>query len=109
MTTVKLRQVILRIVALLALENCGRCEEPIDIFRGVTYAERGSEKIAADLYVPKAAGRFPGVVMVHGGAWRYGHRWQVYRHAHVLAEGGYVVMAINYRLAPDHGTHDPDR
>lgn len=44
--------------------------------------------------------RVPGVLMVHGGAWMSGSKMQVAWHAMRLAQRGYFVMAINYRLAP---------
>lgn len=46
--------------------------------------------------------RRPAVLMIHGGAWMAGNKAQVAWHAGRLAERGYVVMAIDYRLAPQH-------
>lgn len=42
----------------------------------------------------------PAIVMIHGGAWRTGSKISMLRHARRMARVGYVVMAINYRLAP---------
>ncbi|MEE2705552.1 MAG: alpha/beta hydrolase [Planctomycetota bacterium] len=72
------------------------------IKRGVTYAERGEEKLQSDIYLPPGDGPFPGVLMVHGGAWRTGERWHMHRDAEALAENGYTVVNISYRLAPRH-------
>jgi triacylglycerol lipase len=38
--------------------------------------------------------------MIHGGAWISGDKWNVIDHAIQMAQSGFVVMAINYRLAP---------
>ena len=49
---------------------------------------------------PKSDQRRPAIVMIHGGAWRSGSKFAMMRHARRLTRVGYVVMAINYRLAP---------
>lgn len=56
----------------------------------------------ADLYMPSDAGRYPGIVMIHGGAWVAGDKSNDAVHARKVAAKGYVVMVINYRLAPAH-------
>lgn len=66
----------------------------------VTFIERGEKKLTADFYLPEGPGPFPGVLMVHGGAWVGGNSWNVIVHARYLASRGYVVMATNYRKAP---------
>ncbi|MEM7313323.1 MAG: alpha/beta hydrolase [Planctomycetota bacterium] len=70
--------------------------------RGVVYSEPDEEKLRADLYLPQGDGPFPGIVMIHGGGWRTGNRYQMSGHADFVANRGYVVMSIDYRLAPDH-------
>jgi triacylglycerol lipase len=70
--------------------------------RDVTYVQRGDEAIKADVYVPDGAGPFPGVLVVHGGAWRIGNKMQMMRFARALAAEGFSSVAINYRLAPEH-------
>lgn len=69
---------------------------------GVSYAEHPSGSLKADVYMPPGKGPFPGVLVVHGGAWRMGSRRQLAGVAGKLAERGYVAVAINYRLAPAH-------
>lgn len=68
----------------------------------VTYAERDEEELAADVYIPTGAGPFPGVLVVHGGAWRFGERSHMTPVAQKLAENGFTAVSINYRLAPKH-------
>jgi acetyl esterase/lipase len=52
----------------------------------------------ADLYVPRRDGRFPVVVLVHGGSWRakYG-RWVMRLVAADLVRRGFAVWNIGYR------------
>jgi acetyl esterase/lipase len=68
--------------------------------RDVVFHEVDGERIKADLYRPDNEQKLPTVVMIHGGAWMTGDKWHVIDHAREMAEAGFVVMAINYRLAP---------
>ena len=65
----------------------------------VEYSRVG-ERVAMDIYKPKAAGVYPAVLAVHGGGFRGGNR-QSYRALCVkLAERGYVAATASYRLSP---------
>lgn len=55
---------------------------------------------AADVYVPEGTGPWPGVLMVHGGGWVTGDRDIMRQLSEQLASHGYVVMNVDYRLAP---------
>jgi acetyl esterase/lipase len=66
------------------------------------YATRGTLQLKADVYIPHSAGPHPGVLVVHGGAWRSGTKVQLARVAEHLADNGFTAVAINYRLAPAH-------
>jgi acetyl esterase/lipase len=55
-----------------------------------------------DIYMPHAEGPFPGILVVHGGAWTMGSRAQLAAIAMSLAQRGYTAAAISYRLAPEH-------
>jgi len=75
-------------------------EPTVNVLRDQTYVERESGSLEADVYQPHGAGPFPGMLVVHGGAWRMGARAQLAAIAQVLAEHGYTAVAITYRLAP---------
>ncbi len=68
----------------------------------VVYVERDDQKLKADLYLPAGEGPFPGVLLVHGGAWFMGSKSHMVFHAGRLAKAGYAVVAISYRFAPQH-------
>jgi len=72
----------------------------IDVRYGQVYAERESGALKADVYQPAGEGPFPGVVVVHGGAWYMGTRAQLSGVAQLLAKRGMTAVAISYRLAP---------
>jgi acetyl esterase/lipase len=69
---------------------------------GEVYVKRDSGPLKADVYVPEGTGPFPGVLVVHGGAWRMGTRGQLAGVAQELAKHGFTAVAISYRLAPQH-------
>ncbi|MDX2169011.1 MAG: alpha/beta hydrolase [Deltaproteobacteria bacterium] len=75
---------------------------------GLTYKTTPLGPLQLDAYRPAAEGPHPLVVMIHGGGWRQGGRYQMglTKWAAYLAAGGLAVVSIDYRLAP-HTTY-PD-
>ncbi|MBM4000270.1 MAG: alpha/beta hydrolase [Planctomycetes bacterium] len=84
--------------------HAARSEDDIQRIRAVPFARRGGESLLADLYLPPArfARPVPTVLMIHGGAWMSGSRWNMVHHANAVARAGYAVVNIDYRLAPKH-------
>jgi acetyl esterase/lipase len=69
---------------------------------GIVYARAG-EELRLDLAMPaEGAGPFPAVLCLHGGGWVAGERKQMAQTIEVLARRGYVAVAPDYRLAPQH-------
>jgi acetyl esterase/lipase len=67
-----------------------------------TYKTVDQCKIQADVYLNAGEKNRPVVVWVHGGALIMGHRGQVDRELlRKLLGAGYVVVSIDYRLAPE--------
>src|SRR5215475_8306947 len=66
---------------------------------GVTYATHDGVALQGDLYLPAGAGPYPALVGVHGGGWQAGARNAFQYWGPYLAERGYVLLAISYRLA----------
>ncbi len=76
-------------------------EEPaVEVLRSRTYVTRDTSPLEADVYMPHGSGPFPGMLVVHGGAWRIGSRAQLASAAAKFAEDGYTAVTISYRLAP---------
>ena len=62
-------------------------------------------ELRGDLFLPGAQvsdGGFPAAVLIHGGGWTSMDRQAVYGIAEFLAENGFAVFNIDYRLAPEH-------
>ena len=69
-----------------------------ELQHGLEYARHDGQNLTGDLYAPKAAGTTPALVAVHGGGWQVGSA-DFYRYwGPWLAERGYVLFAIDYRL-----------
>jgi acetyl esterase/lipase len=95
------RIVLLALVILITSPQFLRAEEEkVKVLRGRTYVTRDTGPLAADIYMPTGTGPFPGILVVHGGAWRIGTRMQLSAAAMTFAEHGYTAVAISYRLAP---------
>ncbi len=59
-------------------------------------------ELALNLYQPLAAGKYPGLIQIYGGAWRSGNPDYDEKFSCYLASRGYVVVSIDYRHAPQH-------
>ncbi len=66
----------------------------------IEYLQVGDVPLLARLYRPRGDGPFPAVVGVHGGAWTGGDRLNNALLDHAVAAAGVVVLAIDFRLAP---------
>jgi acetyl esterase/lipase len=102
MTPIPAFRFIIVIAAALAASAVSAAEKPVIRHRDVTYAQPDAKSpgLRAEVYVPGRAGRHPGVLVIHGGAWCVGSRHQLGRAAAELAAHGYTAVAIDYRLAP---------
>src|ERR1700752_3106635 len=75
----------------------------------VVYATHDGVSLYGDLYLPMSSGPHPAMLFIHGGGFRggskagYGNTWGPY-----LAARGYVVFAIDYRLATPDKTMWPE-
>ncbi|HRK33510.1 MAG TPA: alpha/beta hydrolase [Candidatus Hydrogenedentes bacterium] len=70
--------------------------------RGIVYADLGTRKLKMTTYIPTGESEVPrpGMVLIHGGAWILGTRYQQAWYCRNFARAGYVVMTIDYRLMP---------
>jgi acetyl esterase/lipase len=83
-----------------------------DLRAGLTYATHDGVALQGDLYLPAATKPCAALVAVHGGGWQLGARSQFQYWGPHLAERGYALFAISYRLAKrghkafPHAVHD---
>jgi triacylglycerol lipase len=95
------------LIALVSSAAFARAEEPdallepaYRIERDHVYARPDGYRLRADMFIPTQQGPHAAIVLIHGGGWMGGSKVQMRWHAKRLATHGYVVMSINYRLAP---------
>jgi acetyl esterase len=58
--------------------------------------------VHADVVVPPGPGPHPVLVYLHGGGWVSGSPLTHRKLAHRFAEAGFLVVNVDYRLAPEH-------
>lgn len=81
----------------------------VTMYGDVTYASRtGFRPLTMDIYKPNKSGPLPAVITVHGGGWRagtprtsdiIGYDWPTVLAG--LAERGFVIFAVSYRLSEE--------
>jgi len=91
----------MRVAAAAAASLAARAQQPVTPAT-YTYKTAAGCDIKADVYGADTAVRKPVVIFIHGGALIVGSRKGVTRPFHAaLLNGGYVVVSIDYRLAPE--------
>jgi acetyl esterase len=86
---------------LAGLMNAGAPEVGA-VHEAVLVREVDGARVTADIVVPKGEGPHPVLVYFHGGGWICGSPLTHRKLAHRFAEAGYLVMSVDYRLAPEH-------
>ena len=71
------------------------------IHRGELVREVDGTRVTADVLVPPGPGPYPVLVYLHGGGWVAGSAATHHKLACRFAEGGYLVVNVDYRLAPE--------
>jgi acetyl esterase/lipase len=65
----------------------------------LTYGKTPEQELKLDVYRPKSDAVLPACVLVHGGGWTGGDKERFRALGFALAEKGYVVANVEYRLA----------
>jgi len=77
------------------------CGGGTEVYEGVRYDDRFGDATAMDIHVPDGGGDArPAIMLIHGGAWRWGERGNYTEAAERYAAAGYVAATIDYRLVP---------
>lgn len=71
----------------------------MEVRKGLEYVKHDGVSLTGDLYVPKAPGKYPVVIAVHGGGWQAGNSGNYTSWGNWLSARGYAVFAVNYRLS----------
>jgi pectinesterase len=72
----------------------------VTVENDVVFGTTGSRDLKCDIYHPPTEeGRRPGLLLIHGGAWRSGDRSQLRYYGIQLARYNFVGVACEYRLS----------
>ena len=71
----------------------------VQIRLDVPYGGGPQKNLCVDIYLPAGAGLHPALLCLHGGAWQHGSQRQYESWGPWLAERGYAVVAVDYRLS----------
>lgn len=74
----------------------------IRVVRDIPYRDTGDRAHRLDVHIPEASGPRPVVLYVHGGGFRILSKDTHWVMALAFARKGYLVVNIDYRLAPAH-------
>jgi len=85
----------------------------IDAFKGIDigeirytpniqFAAPDGVPLRLNIYRPPQPGKYPGIVVIHGGGWQSGSPETNANFSRYMAARGYTVFAITYRYAPAH-------
>jgi acetyl esterase/lipase len=77
----------------------GNNNTSVQIDLDVPYGGGPRENLCVDVYLPTRAGMRPALLCLHGGAWLRGSQRQYKSWGPWLAERGYAVVAVDYRLS----------
>ena len=73
-------------------------ETEITIQRDMQFGVHDGDALTGDFYSPEGAGNFPVIVALHGGGWKLGSSQSYQYWGPYLAERGYALFSVNYRL-----------
>ena len=59
----------------------------------------GKRSLHLDVFGPRIKGRYPAIIMVHGGGWRSGNKSMQIPMAQMLARRGFVAIPVEYQLS----------
>ena len=90
-----------RAMAQTTAEPPARMPGDIRVTRGVPFSKADGVPLSLDVYQPAANGTFPIIMQIYGGSWQSGSPASQEWFSRHFAERGYVVVAIDYRHAPE--------
>ena len=70
----------------------------IEIRRNLQFGVHDDEVLTGDYYAPSGPGPFPALIALHGGFWKRGSAEGYQYWGPYLAQRGYALFSVNYRL-----------
>jgi acetyl esterase/lipase len=73
----------------------------VRVTRGIQFSKSDGIPLSLDLYQPPQGDKFPVILQIYGGSWQTGSPSNQEWFSRYFAERGYLVVAIDYRHAPE--------
>jgi acetyl esterase/lipase len=73
----------------------------VRVTRDITFAKSDGVALSLDVYQPAGGSRLPIIMQIYGGSWQAGSPASQEWFSRYFAQRGYVVVAIDYRHAPE--------
>jgi acetyl esterase/lipase len=87
----------------LAYFHSVQLPEDVRLIENILYGNDPLDHLLDIAYPNITKDRYPVIIHVHGGGWVYGNKDTIYKaYGMALAQKGFAVLTINYRLAPTH-------
>lgn len=68
------------------------------VYASIEKTKYGKRELHLDLFHPEKDGKYPALILVHGGGWRAGNKSLQIPMAQIIAKEGFVTIAIEYQL-----------
>lgn len=83
--------------------------DAVTVHGGVVYNHPARKPLKMTIFTPvgeSAGSGRPAVLLIHGGSWLYGSRYQLHWYGRQLASQGYVAASLDYRMMPRYAFPD---
>lgn len=95
------------VLACLILAPYCYAKDEYVVHKGVVYNHPARKDLKLTIFEPNGGGNSrPAVVLIHGGSWLYGTRYQLHWYGKQLARNGYVAASVDYRMMPGYAFPD---
>ncbi len=71
------------------------------VYKTLPVTPYGKRNLHLDIFSPEKQGKYPALLLIHGGGWRSGDRTMENPLAQQIASYGYVTATVEYRLSPE--------
>ncbi|MCW3785584.1 alpha/beta hydrolase [Plebeiibacterium sediminum] len=68
------------------------------IYTSLKNTKYGKRDLHLDIFRPEKEGKFPAIILVHGGGWRAGNKQLLVPMAQMIAKQGFVAVSVEYQL-----------
>jgi pectinesterase len=84
-----------------AIHNLSVTESYDLVYASVLNSENTKRDLCLDIFSPAQKGKYPALIMIHGGGWRSGNKKMERPMAQRIALQGYVTVPVDYRLSTE--------